>query len=80
MDIVKPSDPMNSFLYYKINGTQGTLDALNPDPCIRGDLGSCGLQMPLPNGTSIPDTPAGLLPQSDRDLICNWIAQGARDN
>ncbi len=50
-----------------------------PDPCARGDLGNCGLQMPLPGGT-IPDLPAGLLPQADRDLICNWIVQGAQND
>jgi len=79
MDIVKPGDPTQSFLWYKINGTQNSLDA----KCIRGDLGACGLQMPLPGSgpdAAIPDTPAGLLPQATRDLFCNWIVQGALNN
>jgi hypothetical protein len=76
MDIVKTGDLTNSFLWYKINGTQTTIDNMNPDPCARGDYGSCGSTMPLPLGTA----PAALLSQADRDLICNWIVQGAKNN
>jgi hypothetical protein len=79
MAVVHGGDVKNSFLWYKINGTQATIDAETPDPCIKGDLGSCGLQMPLPGGT-IPVGSAGLLSQADRDLFCNWIQQGAKNN
>jgi hypothetical protein len=71
MDVVKPGDPTQSFLWYKINDTQGSLDMENR--CDRGDLGECGEAMPLP----LTGAPLTLLPQTDRDLICNWIAQGA---
>jgi hypothetical protein len=72
--VVTPGDPTQSFLWYKINGTQGSLDNETPDQCARGDLGSCGSPMSLSlfNGSS-----TSLLPQADLDLICNWIVQGA---
>ena len=73
MDLVKPGDPTQSFLWYKINNTQGSLDTETPDPCIRGDLGGCGSAMPLP---LIAQT-ITLLPQANLDLFCNWIVQGA---
>jgi hypothetical protein len=49
---------------------------MNLDPCVRGDFGNCGSTMPLPL-TGITIT---LLSQADRDLICNWIVQGAPNN
>ncbi len=74
MDIVDPGDPTKSFLWYKINGTTAALDASNA--CGNGDLGLCGSAMPLPlTGMTIT-----LLPQADRDLFCNWIVQGAKNN
>jgi hypothetical protein len=74
MDIVNPGNVTNSFLWYKINGTQGTLDATNA--CERGDLGDCGSAMPLPlTGSTVT-----LLPTADIQLFCNWIAQGAKNN
>jgi len=74
MDIVHPGDPTQSFLWYKLNGTNATLDATNT--CERGDLGTCGSPMPLPlMGSTITS-----LPEADRDLFCNWIVQGAKDN
>ncbi len=76
MDIVdaKDKDPTKSFLWYKINGTNGNLD--NTNACGKGDLGICGSPMPLPlMGSTIT-----LLPQADRDLFCNWIVQGAPNN
>jgi hypothetical protein len=74
MDIVKSDDVTNSFLWYKINGTQGTLDATNA--CEHGDLGDCGSAMPLPlTGATVT-----LLPTADIQLFCNWISQGAKNN
>jgi hypothetical protein len=72
MDAVTPGDPTQSFLWYKINDTQGSLDM--EDQCARGDFGSCGLQMPYPLSGS---DSGPLLAQMDRALICNWIVQGA---
>ncbi len=73
MPVVKPGDPTQSFLWYKINDTQGALEMGTPDPCAHGDLGACGSPMPLPlTGVTLT-----LLPQADLDLICNWIVQGA---
>ena len=74
MDIVKPGDPTQSFLWYKINGTTAQLDNMNA--CGKGDLGICGSAMPLPLMGSV----ITLLPQADRDLFCNWIVQGAKNN
>jgi hypothetical protein len=78
IDIVTPSQPdlTKSFLWYKLNGTQNSLDAETPDQCVQGDLGNCGSQMPLPlmGSTVVP------LPQKDLDLFCNWIEQGAKNN
>jgi len=73
MDVVEPGDPTQSFLWYKINNTQSSIESETPDPCNRGDLGSCGSPMPLPLiGQEIT-----LLPQANLDLFCNWVVQGA---
>jgi hypothetical protein len=74
MNVITAGDPTKSFLWYKITGTQGTLDATNS--CSRGDLASCGSAMPLPlTGVNVV-----LLPQTEQDKICNWIVQGAKNN
>lgn len=71
MDVITPGDPTQSFLWYKIDGTQGSLDRENL--CGHGELGVCGSAMPLPlTGATIT-----LLPQADLDLVCTWIVQGA---
>jgi formylglycine-generating enzyme required for sulfatase activity len=75
IDTVSPGDPTKSFLWYKVNNTQGALDNENPDPCARGDLGTCGLSMPFSlTGPAL----VTLLPPADLGLICNWIVQGAK--
>ncbi len=74
MDVVKPGDPTQSFLWYKMNDTQGSLDMQIPDACAGGDLGSCGLPMPF---SLTGATSAALLTQADLDLFCSWIVQGA---
>jgi hypothetical protein len=75
-DVVTPGSPSTSFMLNKLNGTQAALDAEATDQCLRGDLGDCGSQMPLPlTGTTIVP-----LAQTDIDLICNWIEQGAKNN
>jgi hypothetical protein len=76
MNIVTADSLSTSFLWYKLTGTQTVVENMNPDPCARGDFGSCGSPMPLPlTGSTV--TP---LPQADLDLICNWIEQGAKNN
>jgi hypothetical protein len=75
-DVVTPFSPSTSYILNKLNGTQAALDLENPDQCARGDIGNCASQMPLPlTGTAIVP-----LPQTDIDLICNWIEQGAKNN
>jgi hypothetical protein len=75
-DVVTPGSPSTSFILNKLNGTQAALDLENPDQCMRGDIGTCGSQMPLPlSGTTVVP-----LSQTDIDLICNWIEQGAKNN
>jgi len=76
INIVTPSNPAKSFILYKLNGTQAALDSETPDQCGNGDLGTCGSQMPLPL-TGAVTTP---LSQTDIDLVCNWIEQGAKNN
>jgi hypothetical protein len=76
MSRVAPGEPTQSYLWYKINGIQWALENESPDACARGDLGSCGSTMPLP----LMGIVVAVFPQSDRDLICNWITQGAPNN
>jgi hypothetical protein len=61
MNVVAPGDPTQSFLWYKINGTQSLLESEVPDPCVRGDLGACGLTMPYPfvDGFGMSDPSSG---------------------
>jgi len=67
MKLVTPSDPTMSFLLYKMNGTQGTLN------CSNGDFaGTCGLLMPY--------TMTNPLPQATRDTVQAWITEGAPNN
>jgi hypothetical protein len=68
MDVVKSGNPTASYMMYKLDGTQMSL---NP-ACASGDLGFCGPFMPG-NRTSV-------LPQATRDMVRSWIAQGALDN
>jgi hypothetical protein len=64
MKIVKPSDPENSFLMHKVDGTL-TCDAVTCDGA------ACGVSMPQGSG---------LLAQDKRDTIRRWIAQGAKND
>jgi hypothetical protein len=69
LDIVKPGDSANSYMVYKIKGTQGMLKT----DCATGGTPytDCGLQMPY---ASAP------LDQATIDLIIRWIDQGAQNN
>jgi hypothetical protein len=67
MPLVTPGDPTMSYLMQKMDNTLSTLD------CSKGDdMGSCGLYMPF-------TTPC-CLPQSTRDTVRAWIAEGAPNN
>lgn len=69
MNLVTASDPTNSFLMHKVDGDQCTLAsecAASTTPYT-----NCGLAMPYTEAQ---------LPQSDRDTIRRWIAQGAQNN
>jgi|HubBroStandDraft_2_1064218.scaffolds.fasta_scaffold126557_2 hypothetical protein len=76
MSRVAPGEPTQSYVWYKINGIQSVLENESPDACERGDLGSCGSPMPLP----LMGFVVAVFAQSNRDLICNWITQGAPNN
>ena len=79
MDIVDPGDPSMSFLWLKLTTNSDTLIASSS--CNRGDLGTCGSQMPLPYSADGGATGAVVpLAQADLNVFCNWIAQGAKDN
>jgi hypothetical protein len=76
MSRVAPGEPTQSYLWYKINGIESALENESPDACARGDLGTCGSPMPLP----LMGFVVAVFAQSNRDLICNWITQGALNN
>jgi hypothetical protein len=76
MSRVAPGEPTQSYLWYKINGIESALENESPDACARGDLGTCGSPMPLP----LMGFVVAVFAQSNRDLICNWITQGAPNN
>jgi hypothetical protein len=79
MDIVHPNDPSMSFLWLKLTTDSNTLIA--SPLCNRGDLGTCGSQMPLPFSPDGGATGAVVpLVQADLDVFCNWITQGAKNN
>lgn len=61
MAYVAPGDPDKSFLMHKLDGDQ----CIVADSCNGGD---CGKSMPEGNA---------LLPETSRDAIRRWIAQGA---
>jgi len=72
MDQIAPGDTAGSFLMHKMDGDQANLAA----QCAMGTLAAayprCGDGMP--QGYGMP------LPEKDRALVRNWIAQGALDN
>jgi hypothetical protein len=76
MSYVKPSDPNNSYLLHKLEGTQGTLTCVpvSMDPIVANAGGGrppCGALMP--DGNTMPDA---VLP----GLVRAWITQGAPNN
>jgi hypothetical protein len=64
MFYVIPGDPKKSFVMRKLDGDQCMLDTT----CVGR---TCGARMPR-NGAQ--------LPQTQRDAVRRWIAQGAKDN
>jgi hypothetical protein len=76
MAYIKPSDPDNSYLLHKIDGTQGTLMCVpvSMDPIVANAGGGrppCG--QPMPDGSPMAEP---IL----RDLVRRWIAEGAQNN
>ncbi len=71
INYVKGCDPAMSFLMLKMDPSFTTLDMSH---CVHGDFsGFCGLPMPS-------DSTTGSLPQATRDMVRNWISQGAMNN
>lgn len=66
MKVIDPSHPETSFIMYKLDN-ELTCTKLN---CAAN--GTCGTLMP--QGSSMP------LPQSERDIIRSWIANGAKND
>lgn len=64
MNYVTPSDTSNSYLFYKISATQGSLMAL----CSTVTDPPCGLSMPYTGGS---------ISSQDLATIQGWIEQGA---
>jgi hypothetical protein len=69
LDLVKASDPGNSFLMHKLDGDQCQFAA----QCAQGQTQytDCGQTMPYSSSA---------LDQGTRDTIRRWIAQGAQNN
>ena len=67
MNLVTPGDPSESYLFYKVSWTQGSLDA----QCVT-DAG-CGNNMP----SSTTKGKMTQLAPSDLDVLEAWIAEGA---
>jgi len=75
MNIVVPSNVANSFMAYKLSGTDGLrcLSSRSPSPCVDG--ASTGTETDC--GNDMPSMPGGSLTAADRTKILDWIAQGA---
>ena len=69
MNLVTVSDPTQSFLMHKVDWDECTL--ASECAASKTPYTSCGLGMPYGGDQ---------LPQSDRDTIGRWIAQGAQNN
>jgi hypothetical protein len=75
MMIVKAGDPSHSFMTYKLDGNFPTNPTSNDVTCASLTCAasqSCGQAMPSAAGMP--------LPESERDIIRRWIAQGAMNN
>ena len=71
INYVVPCDPANSYLMIKMDPTFTNIDLSH---CAHGDFAPiCGLPMPS-------DSTKGPLPQATRDIVRNWISQGALNN
>jgi hypothetical protein len=71
INYITPCDPTKSFIMLKMDPSFSTIDASH---CAHGDFaGICGLPMPS-------DLTTGSLPQATRDMVRNWISQGAMNN
>jgi hypothetical protein len=72
INYIAPCDPTNSYLMVKMEPTFNNIDTSH---CARGDFAPiCGLPMPSDLTTSWP------LPAATRDIVRNWIWQGAMNN
>jgi hypothetical protein len=69
LDLVKPGDPSQSYLWLKVDNLQCTVAA----QCAKGDSNykDCGISMPYQNPP---------LPDDTLTAIARWIAQGAKSN
>jgi hypothetical protein len=71
INYITPCDPTKSFMMLKMDPSFSMIDVTH---CSRGDFaGICGLPMPS-------DSTTGPLPQTTRDMVRNWISQGAMNN
>ena len=74
LKIIAASDPQHSFMMYKLDGDPNAADPNAQVSCVTLTCATskgCGLAMP---------SGGPQLPQSERDTIRRWIAQGAKNN
>jgi hypothetical protein len=79
MDLVKAGDPSQSYLMHKLDGDQCTLEA-DCAPAEKAIIAADNNPSYTGCGTLMPQTEAVPLPQTMRDEIRRWIAQGASNN
>ncbi|HLK37564.1 MAG TPA: hypothetical protein VKU41_12480 [Polyangiaceae bacterium] len=76
MMFVKPGDPTNSYLMRKMDNALSDITC-KPNNTLEMMFSSA---MGMACGTFMPTTSQTILDQSKRDIVREWIAQGAMDN
>ena len=77
MMFVKPSDPTNSYLLRKLDNALSDIMCA-PDNALEKTFSSTTMSTPC--GIYMPTTSITILDASERDVIREWIAQGAQFN
>jgi hypothetical protein len=72
MSLIKAGDPDNSYLMHKLDYDQCQYStACNAQVAVNPQFEACGQGMPYQSG---------ILPETNRDDVRRWIAQGAKNN
>jgi hypothetical protein len=79
MPLVKPMDTTNSYILYKLNGTQNSTASVSSE-CAKNLCGSSDCTAATPCGALMPDTAAMPIAMDEIQTITDWISQGAPNN